>query len=152
MNDTEDKTEWDETDHLVDQILSEIDEDERIWSETVQVGDFVDGSRDRTYTFSKHQYETKGKLYEVREKDMRKDENGKFYSRTVIVDGDWQDPTRAEPERHWLGMSKVIYRNGELIWESTLIKAARASLEGCDKLTQEQRKELEEMLFKGENK
>lgn len=136
------------TDEVIDEILAEIDQDEKRWAETVQVGDLVDASDDGFYTFSGHQYKTKGKLYPVREVDIRTDrETGKVYSRTVIVNGDYQDPTSNRPENVWLGPSKVIMRNGEIVWESSLVKSARALLASDEPLDDEQRKSLQNMLY-----
>jgi len=123
-------------------------DDEKLWSETVQVGDFVDGTLNRFYTFSEHQYETKGKLYEVREVDIRKDQDtGEIYSISVIVDGDYRDPKSTTPERLWLSPGKVIYRNGVPIWESRHIKSVKNTLATVP-MTAEKRIELEDLLFK----
>lgn len=116
-------------DDIIEQLLLDIKEDERTWRETVQVGDWVDCSTDGHYTFSDHQYKTEGKLYQVRELDFRHDVDGNYYSTTVIVDGDYFDPSRnGLPENVWLGPSKVIIREGKTIWESSLEKAMRHSM------------------------
>ena len=113
-----------EADQVGEEILAEIHRDEVVWSETVQVGDWVDASDDGHYTFSGHQYRTKGKLYQVKVVDIRADENGKVYSRTVIVDADYTDPNGdGKPERMWLGPGRVIVRNGVIVWESSLQKS-----------------------------
>jgi hypothetical protein len=110
-----------ETDALVDELIASMKDDERIWGETVQVGDWVDSWDDGFYTFSDHQYKTKGKLYQVREVDIRP------HSISVIVDGDYLDPAaNGKPEKVWMGASKVIVRNGKVIWESHLEKAIKA--------------------------
>lgn len=132
------------SDDLIDEILAEIHDDERTWSETVQVGDWVDASDDGHYTFSNHQYKTKGRLYQVRVVDLRPD------SKTVIVDGDYKDPRRnGEPERVWLGQSRVIIRNGEIVWESSLQKAINLYdlTEESKTLDDEERRRWEEMKY-----
>jgi len=114
-------------DEMFEEIMAEMRADEVSWSETVKIGDWVDCSSDGHYTFSGHQYKTENKLYQVRMIDIRKDENGKVYSRTVVVDGDYFDPSRnGEPERVWMGNGRVIVRNGEIIWESSLQKRIKA--------------------------
>jgi hypothetical protein len=116
-------TEDPKMDAMVDDIMAQIFADEIEWSKTVQVGDWVDCSDNATY-LSGPQYKTKDKLYQVREVDIRTDQDtGKVYSRSVIVDGDYFDPSRkGEPERVWMGNGRVIVRNGVIIWESSLQK------------------------------
>lgn len=103
---------------MVDEIMAQLLADEIEWSKTVQVGDWVDSRDDATY-LSGPQYKTKDKLYQVREVDIRTDqETGKVYSRTVIVDGDYFDPSRkGEPEKVWMSNGRVIVRNGVIVWE-----------------------------------
>lgn len=113
-------TEADETDAILEQMLREIDEDEVNWSNTVQVGDWVD-ARDDGFYLSGPQYRTKDKLYQVRAVDIRADADDKVYSRTVIVDSDYLEPELGnKPQRQWLGSSRVIVRDGKVIWESKL--------------------------------
>ena len=97
-----------------------MDKDEQDWKSIVQIGDWVDSPDTKHYCFSGHQYQTQGKLYQVKQLDFRPD------STCVIVNGDWQDPTRTEPENVWLGYSKVIVRNGQIIWQSHLELAIKA--------------------------
>lgn len=133
----------DATEALIDEILADIDNDERTWSETVQVGDWVDASDDGHYTFSGHQYKTKGKLYQVRVVDLRP------HSKTVIVDGDYQDPTNPNPEKVWLGPSRVIVRNRAIVWESSLQKSINLYdlTEESTTLDAESRRRMEEMKY-----
>lgn len=124
---------------IIKEILEWIDQEFLEWSNTVKVGDMVDASEDGFYTFSKHQYKTKGKLYQVQEVDVRTDDTGEVYCCTVKVHGDYQDPTSKDPEIVWLGPSKVIIRNGEVIWESGLVKASLVLLNSDEVLDEEQR-------------
>jgi len=108
-------------DEVIAGLLDEIKNDDKSWADTVQVGDWVDSPFDGHYTFSGHQYKTKGKLYQVRVVDVRD------HGTSVIVDGDYFDPAmNGEPEKVWLGSSKVIVRAGKVIWESSLEKAIKA--------------------------
>lgn len=107
------------TEDIVTKIIQEIKNDEESWKNTVQVGDYVDASDDGYYTFSKHKYKTKGKLYKVRHLDFR-------HNPTVIVYGDYIDPAaNGEHEKVWLGPSEVIFRNGIMIWESSIQKSLK---------------------------
>lgn len=104
---------------IINEILIELDNDNKTWSETVQVGDYVDSRTDGHYTFSGHQYKTKGKLYQVQQLDMRNDP-------LVIVYGDYVGDDPDNPEIIWLGPSNVIIRNGVVIWQSSIQKALAA--------------------------
>lgn len=113
-----------DVDAVIDEILAAVANDERDWAETVQPGDWVDAADDRHFTFSQHQYCTKDKLYQVKAVDIRADESGRVYCRTVLVDSDFTDPNGdGRPERMWLGPSRVIVRDGVVIWQSTHMKA-----------------------------
>lgn len=130
-------------DSVIGSILSKIVQDGQIWAETVQVGDWVDSSMEGYYTFSNHKYKTQGKLYQVREVDLRPQ------SKTVIVDGDYQDPENPKPERVWLGPSRVIIRDRKIIWESSLQKAINLYFLSDEKhtLSGEELLKLEEMRY-----
>jgi hypothetical protein len=107
-------------DVLVDEILADFDNDNKSWRDIVQIGDWVDSWSTGTYTFSLHQYKTEGKLYQVRELDFRKNP-------LVIVDGDYFDPFgNGQPEKVWLGPSRVVIRDGKIVWESSLEKSIKA--------------------------
>jgi hypothetical protein len=104
---------------VFEDVLDEIKADEISWSKKVRVGDYVDAQEDAFFLSSNVRYKTKGKLYRVKEVDIRS-ENGKVYSRTVIVDSD------VEGERMWLGPERVIVRNGRIVWESSIQKGLNA--------------------------
>jgi hypothetical protein len=90
---------------IADEVLQELLAAELVWRDTVQVGDLVDGRDDHFY-LSGPQYETKDKLYVVRQLDFRPAQK----SWTVIVDADHPG------ERNWLGHGNLIIRDGKVIW------------------------------------
>lgn len=122
---------------LIEKMVEEIENDNRSWSETVQIGDWVDSSDDGCYTFSGHQYKTKGKLYQVRAVDK--------HGKRVMVDGDYKDPNNPNPEKVWLGPNRVIVRNREIVWESSLQKSINQY--DLTTLDDENRKQIQEMKY-----
>lgn len=130
----------------IQKLLSNIDKNHDDFFEIVKVGDFVDSDSDRYYLCG-IKYMTENKLYEVKEVDIRKDETGKIYSKSVIVHGDYQEH-KSHKNLVWLSPSKVIYRNEKLIWESNLQKSARLCLEAEPNLSQDQIEKLQKMIFK----
>ncbi len=89
-------------DSFLTQILQEVREEESRWARIVCVGDYVLCERTQRYTFSRHRYTRKGKLYQVREVDPRG---------YVIVFGDYTEPGPNYREKVWLSVSLTI-RNG----------------------------------------
>lgn len=117
-----------EMDAMLNEMIDGIHQDEIDWSHVVQVGDWVPASDDGFF-LSGPQYKTKGKLYQVREVDIRTDQTtGKVYSRSVIVDSDYIGED-GKPQRTWLGNGPVIVRDGKVIWESRLQKSVSNLLE-----------------------
>jgi len=112
---------------ILARFFESINNDTNSFFETVKVGDFVDSDEDAFY-LSGPQYKTKNKLYEVKEIDIRRDENGKIYSRTVIVEGDYQNH-KTKINLVWLSATRVIYRDKKLIWESSRQKSSKLFLE-----------------------
>lgn len=99
-------------DKLLDWVLQTLKEEQNEWAFVLQVGDWIDGNDNKYYTFTGHQYETKGKMYQVREVDRRPG-----YT-TAIVDGDYFDPkAHGKPERIWLSAGTKIVREGKVVWE-----------------------------------
>jgi hypothetical protein len=120
----------------MEEIISSIIQDENGFFENVKVGDFVDSDEDAFY-LSGQQYKTKNKLYEVKEIDVRRDEHGKIYSRSVIVEGDYQNH-KTKRNLVWLSPTRVIYRDGKLVWESDIQKSSKLCIElHSHKLSQE---------------
>jgi hypothetical protein len=116
-----------EIDNLLDAMIDEIRVDADSWAAEVKAGDWVDCSEDGYY-LSGPRFKTKDKLYQVREVDIRKDANGVVYSRTVVVTGDYMDPASKRHEKVWLGCSRLVVRDREVVWESSLTRRISESL------------------------
>ena len=106
------KSDKDHEDAFLDWLLQSLIDEEKEWASILQVGDWIDGNDDKFYTFSGHQYETKGKMYQVRAIDRR------VKYTTAIVDGDYLDPNgNGNPEKVWLSVGTKIVRDGKVVWE-----------------------------------
>ena len=93
-------------DKMANDIIDEVIVAERSWRDVVRVGDRVDSTQDRRFTFSNVKYVTKGKLYKVRALAFRPE----YHSYTVVVDSD------VEGEIAYVGMGTVIVRKGVIVW------------------------------------
>jgi hypothetical protein len=128
------------------EIIDSIDQDWNNFFENVKIGDFVDSNEDAFY-LSGHQYKTKNKLYEVKQIDVRRDEHGKIYCRSVIVEGDYQNH-KTKRNLVWLSPTRVIYRDGKLVWESNLQKSSKLCIElHSHELTQEEIDKLKIYIY-----
>jgi uncharacterized protein (DUF1330 family) len=94
-----------ELDKITEEVMQSVLAAELSWRDTVQVGDYVNSSDDKTF-LSGGQYLTKGKLYKVKQLDFREDTK----SYCVVVDADIPD------EIAWLSMTGLIIRDGIVIW------------------------------------
>jgi hypothetical protein len=130
---------------LISEELSKEKQSRIEFFEIVQVGDFVDSNEDAYYLCG-NKRQTKNKLYEVKEIDVRRNEHGEAYQMSVIVDSDYQEKGKSK-NKIWLSPNRVIYRNGELVWESYLQKAAKICLELEKNLSQSQIEKLKELIF-----
>lgn len=70
-------------DDFLSRILQEMQEDDARWLSLVRPGDYILCGDTKRYTFSRHRYTRKGKLYRVLEVDPRG---------CVIVYGDYTEP------------------------------------------------------------